>query len=115
MLFNKDYLKNFLHDEIISLGFDEDSVDNAIDALCESVDESYPKFVEGLNEKDRFKTKFAAHSLKGTFGNFNNKDFAQLTKLFKEIELTLHNDEHFPNIDALFSEVKEIISKWSSL
>ena len=112
MEIKKNYLRNFLHDDIINMGFDEDSIDMAIDAFSESMYDSMPMLITALQNNNYEDIRFHAHTLKGTFANFINEKFQELASLFKKIEDSAKNGEDISSINNDFQQIKNITKEW---
>ncbi len=112
MEINKNFLKDFLHDDIINLGFDEDSIDIALEAFYESFENSFPSLLSSINSKRMEDIQFHAHALKGTFYNFQNEQFKEMSELFKNIEFAAKENKNFSTIQENFDKIKELSKNW---
>ena len=112
---NKKYLRNFLQDDIINMGFDEDSIDMAIEAFVESFEESFPELINAINSGDMENIRFHAHSLKGTFSNFQNTEFQQISEKFKEIEYAAKESKPIQYINEKFEAIKDSLALWLNI
>jgi hypothetical protein len=109
---DKNYLRNFLHDDIINMGFDEDSIDMAIDAFIESVEEAMPPLQDSIDSSDMENIRFYAHALKGTFANFENSLFKDISDKFKDIEFAAKENRDIDYIKERFNDVLNNSSNW---
>ncbi len=106
------YLKKFIENDLLSLGFDKDSLEVGIEAFIESLNDSFPNLVKAIEEKDYENIKFFAHSLKGTFGNFENNTFIQISELLKKIESLAKESKNFELIIDYFKQIKSLSKDW---
>ncbi len=115
MNIDKNYLHDFLHDDILNMGFDEETVDVALDAFIESTEESLPKLVTAIKEENMEDIRFHAHTLKGTYANFDNENFKELSELFKEIEFAAKDKKDMESIKEYFEKIKNLTLDWLKL
>jgi HPt (histidine-containing phosphotransfer) domain-containing protein len=108
----KNYLRNFLHDDILELGFDENTVDIALDAFIESMETSMPQLLEAIKNNDNENIRFHAHTLKGTFANFKNETFRNIADLFKKMEEDAKNNTGSEHINETLAQIKKLSEKW---
>jgi HPt (histidine-containing phosphotransfer) domain-containing protein len=112
MEIDTSYLKEKLKDDFINLGFDEDSLDIGLDTFIESFYDSYPNLVSSIEQEDYENIRFHAHTLKGTFANFENNEFKNLSELFKKIEFMAKDKKDLEQIKILLEQVKKLSKNW---
>ncbi len=112
MEINIDYLRENLKNDLLNMGFDEDSLDIGLDAFYESINDSLPCLIDALNKEDFEQIRFYSHALKGTFANFENEQFKSLSELFKKIEFEAKGSQSIEMIKNYFENVKDLSSDW---
>ncbi len=106
MEIDRGFLARLLVDDLKAMGFDEESGDEVVEALCEATTEYLPELRSAVAVAGVEKIGFFAHALKGTFNNFSAPKFVCLAELFASMEEETKGTGSLENINALMGRIE---------
>ena len=113
MEIDREFLSRLLADDLKAMGFNEESGDEVVAALCEAVTEYLPELrsavvvTTGMQE-----IGFFAHALKGTFNNFSVPQFVCLAELFQTMEQEAKGVGSPETINDLMGRIEGELRAW---
>ncbi|MEA3332677.1 MAG: Hpt domain-containing protein [Pseudomonadota bacterium] len=113
MEIDRGFLGRLLADDLKSMGFDQESGDEVVEALCEATLEYLPELrravagAAGMSE-----ISFFAHALKGTFNNFSAPQFISLADLFQTMEKEAKTTGSLEVVTDLMTQVEGELKVW---
>ncbi len=106
MEIDRGFLTRLLANDLAEMGFDLESGEEVVEALCESVVEYLPQLRGVVGTSGMSEIGFFAHALKGTLKNFSAPQFVCLTELFQALEKEAKGAGSMVVIDDLMAQVE---------
>ena len=112
MEIDRGFLARLLADDLKAMGFDEESGDEVVEALCEATTEYLPELRSAVDGAGMSEIGFFAHALKGTFNNFSASQFVGLAELFEIMEKEAKDTGSLEVISDLMERIEGELKVW---
>ncbi len=112
MEIDRGFLTRLLADDLKSMGFDQESGDEVVEALCEATTEYLPELRSAVAGAGMSEISFFAHALKGTFNNFSAPQFVTLADLFQALEKEAKTTGRLEVVNDLMIQVESELKVW---
>ena len=112
MEIDRGFLTRLLAEDLKAMGFDEDSGDEVVEALCEATTEYLPELRRVVAAAGIGEVAFFAHALKGTFNNFSAPEFIGLVELFETMEKEAKGSGTLDVINDLMGRIEGELKVW---
>ncbi|MEA1923369.1 MAG: Hpt domain-containing protein [Pseudomonadota bacterium] len=112
MEIDRGFLSRLLADDLKAMGFDQESGDEVVEALCEATTEYLPELRGAVAGAGMSEVSFFAHALKGTFNNFSAPQFVALADLFQTLEKEAKTTGRLEVVETLMTQVESELEVW---
>lgn len=114
MEIDQAFLARLLADDLQEMGFDQESGEEVVEALCEAVVEYIPSLRSAVARSEMSEIGFFAHSLKGTFNNFSTSQFVSLAALFQSLEKEAKSVGSMEVVNDLMRQIEVEMKVWAT-